>query len=542
MRGEDTDCDGDPDTHGGGPCISCSHRVPGDFDSITSAVDAASDGDAICVEPGSYPEAGINFGGKGLQLVGLAGPGATTIDGEQGGTVLLIDDGEGGDTVVEGFTVRGGYSDRGGGIRVEAASPTLRNLVVTDNHAYQSAEDTGIGGGILLDQSSASLARIVASSNVADDDGGGIWIRDSTLALEDVDASANTAGLYGGGIYSEDSDLTMLAVRLADNEAGIHGGGMWLGGGVSTFTRGEVTGNATDSCEECQGGGLSLSWANAAVQGVTVSRNSSHEGGGIAVSGVASLRDVAITHHDAVSRGGGLYLHDGTALLDRLRVAGNLGGNGGGIYAEIAELELTGGVIAGNTATDSGGGLQLVDTTAVITSATLVANVAQDRGGGIYLASPTLSAQNITVSHNLATEWGGIYLLAGPDPELRYCNVGGNTGGDLAHFASDPTGSSGNLSLVPEFLDIGADDPEEWDVHLIAGGALVDGGNPTWLDPDGSPSDIGAHGAESAGLWDLDLDGYPLWWQPGDYDHGAYPAQGWDCDDADETVYPDHGC
>jgi hypothetical protein len=66
--GGDTDCDGDPDTHRGGPCISCSHRIPGDFDTITEAVDGAAAGDAICVEPGTYPESGIDLGDKGLQL------------------------------------------------------------------------------------------------------------------------------------------------------------------------------------------------------------------------------------------------------------------------------------------------------------------------------------------------------------------------------------------------------------------------------------------------------------------------------------------
>ena len=129
-----------------------------------------------------------------------------------------------------------------------------------------------------------------------------------------------------------------------------------------------------------------------------------------------------------------------------------------------------------------------------------------------------------------------------PIPTFGIATSGATSGGDLAHFEADPTGSSGNLDVTPEFLDIESADPGSWDVHLQSGGALVDAGNPTWLDPDGSPSDIGAYGADSAGLWDLDQDGYPLWWQPGPYDPQAYPAQGWDCDDADPTLYPDHGC
>ena len=53
---------------------------------------------------------------------------------------------------------------------------------------------------------------------------------------------------------------------------------------------------------------------------------------------------------------------------------------------------------------------------------------------------------------------------------------------------------------------------------------------------------MGAYGGAEAGSWDLDLDGYDEWWQPGDYDFGTYPGQGWDCDDMDETAFPGSGC
>ena len=71
---------------------------------------------------------------------------------------------------------------------------------------------------------------------------------------------------------------------------------------------------------------------------------------------------------------------------------------------------------------------------------------------------------------------------------------------------------------------------------------LIDAGDPTLLDPDGSPSDIGAYGGPGAATWDLDWDGYYEWWQPGEYDFGTYPGQGWDCDDGDPGVYPGNGC
>jgi len=71
---------------------------------------------------------------------------------------------------------------------------------------------------------------------------------------------------------------------------------------------------------------------------------------------------------------------------------------------------------------------------------------------------------------------------------------------------------------------------------------LIDAGDPTILDPDGSRSDIGIYGGPAAGGWDQDFDGFFEWWQPGDYDSTDYPALGWDCDDRDEDLYPDSGC
>ena len=56
------------------------------------------------------------------------------------------------------------------------------------------------------------------------------------------------------------------------------------------------------------------------------------------------------------------------------------------------------------------------------------------------------------------------------------------------------------------------------------------------------PSDIGAYGGPGAALWDLDWDGFPEWWQPGEYDRDAYPGLGWDCDDSNPEVHAEAGC
>jgi hypothetical protein len=107
----------------------------------------------------------------------------------------------------------------------------------------------------------------------------------------------------------------------------------------------------------------------------------------------------------------------------------------------------------------------------------------------------------------------------------------------------DFIGVDGNQSIDPEFLDYDpAGDPADWDLHLALNSPLIDAGDPSLYDPDGSDSDIGAYSGEDAGLYDSDLDGAPLWWQPGPYDPVDYPAEGWDCDDLDGAVGPGNGC
>ena len=91
---------------------------------------------------------------------------------------------------------------------------------------------------------------------------------------------------------------------------------------------------------------------------------------------------------------------------------------------------------------------------------------------------------------------------------------------------ADPTGTDGNISMDPHYLV--APLAVDWDLHLSTTSPLIDAGDPTILDPDGSPSDIGVYGGPGAGLFDLDGDGYPEWWQPGPYDAVRYPALGWD--------------
>ena len=57
---------------------------------------------------------------------------------------------------------------------------------------------------------------------------------------------------------------------------------------------------------------------------------------------------------------------------------------------------------------------------------------------------------------------------------------------------TDPTGTDGNVSVDPGYTDVSSTDPMDWDLTLAAGSGLIDAGDPSILDTDGSTSDIGA--------------------------------------------------
>ena len=89
--------------------------------SIQTAIVAAVDGvDDVEVAPGTYLEA-INFNGKAIMVYSSGGAAVTTIDGTGFFHVVQCVNGEGSDTILDGFTITGGNANGGAGQDVAAA-------------------------------------------------------------------------------------------------------------------------------------------------------------------------------------------------------------------------------------------------------------------------------------------------------------------------------------------------------------------------------------------------------------------------------------
>ncbi len=155
-------------------------HVPDEFNTIQSAINFSSDSDTILVEPGIYHE-NINFSGKEILLASrflftddpeyISG---TIIDGNELGSVITFNSGEGYSSEVRGFTITNGSTYNGGGIYCSGASPTIRNVLLTGNEAIFN------GGGIICYfGSSPRLISVTITDNIAGSDGGAVYLWES---------------------------------------------------------------------------------------------------------------------------------------------------------------------------------------------------------------------------------------------------------------------------------------------------------------------------------------------------------------------------
>lgn len=150
----------DGDGSAPGPALSASGK--GAFNKLSSAITAASDGDGIIVLPGTYTEI-LDPGGKNVYIVSSGGVAETIIDG--GGTqkCTIFDASETSACVIDGFWLKNGYGAAGGGLYINNASPTIKNVIVSECDC--SALSGSKGGGLYIAASTSIFTNIVLIDN-----------------------------------------------------------------------------------------------------------------------------------------------------------------------------------------------------------------------------------------------------------------------------------------------------------------------------------------------------------------------------------------
>ncbi len=196
--------------------------------SIQDAIDAAVDTDEIVVAPGTYFET-INFLGKAITLRSSDGPEATIIDALFTASVVTCDSGEGPDSVLQAFTITGGYNLNGGGMMNDGSSPTVIGCIFFFNVA-ESLD--GRGGGMYNFGGSPTVIDCTFDENYAfglnQGSGGGMYNRDNSPTVIGCTFIRNVAPLSlgaGGGMYNRNSSPIIINC-LFDANVGTQGGGM----------------------------------------------------------------------------------------------------------------------------------------------------------------------------------------------------------------------------------------------------------------------------------------------------------------------------
>jgi MYXO-CTERM domain-containing protein len=521
----------------------------GDATTIMGALALASTGDIIEVRPGTYNE-DLDFQGRTVTIEG-DDPATTLLTGSGVGAVVRIDSGEGAGTRLAGLTITGGVADEntndaGGGVFVEEVPVALERLIVTGNSATYGAgvmlantsgatvdgctfEDNQsiYAAGLYVYEGDVTITGSSFSDNLArsdaDGSGGGLATYNATVWISDSSFTRNMALEYGGNAYFSQSTVDCARCSFTSATAD-QGGAVYVIAGTLTLAGSDVG----DSSATLGGGLYATGGATITLRSVDVDANFAQYGGGILVNESTLDADHARFDGNVAEGGGGaMYLDESAATFANGLVVGNLAedSNGGGFALDASTLDAWASIFALNTGY-SGGAVHVNDgSTANLQNLTLTENASSNSAGGIRVATGgTLNLTNTIIGWS--SDGSGVSIASGTTVAITYGDLYENEGGAVSG-ADDPTGTNGNVATNPSFVTFADDGAHADDLHLAAGSPVIDAGDPSLLDADGSVSDMGAYGGPKGGDWDAlddDVDGWTV-------------ADG-DCDDADTTIHP----
>ena len=500
--GLDTDCD-----QGVGETL-----VPTDIATVDEAIAGAVDGDAFCLEAGTYTGS-VDLLGKAITLEGAGGSGQVVLE-NPGGRVVFIEGAEG--AALVGLSLqRGQVTDAlGAGLYISDSEVTLRDVEL----AFHSTAGSSDGGVLSVWNSTVILDGVEVRDNETAHDTDiayalapvhfvGSSVSGSGLDVHDNEVIATE--VVGGAVLAWQTDVSLDEVSIEDNAA--YGEFVW---GSAFYAQGEALGYTVELSN-------------------TVFANNTGEAYGLSYGTVtlAGLSDVTLSgvtiegnqdQGDAYGAYAPLWLDENdSATLSNVAVQDNWTSGesviAGAIFADQTEVEATNVLVFGNetAAVDTHYGA-VVDFhpagasawTNVSVHGNSVSGASTVLGAGWTCIDVVTDLTNVTITQNEApsvAQAGGLQGVGlnndGCDMDFTYGNVWDNDGADWGDGLTDPTGTDGVLSVDPGFTDVSGADPATWDLSLSSASPLVDAGHPALVDADASACDIGAYGGPGGSGW-----------------------------------------
>ncbi len=267
---------------------------------IQHAIDLAYSNSGHVIEVGeSVYHENINLHGKNI-LVRSTDPDdmsvvkGTVIDGNSMGSVVTFSGDEDASCSLSGFTITGGNSQDGGGIKGNGTEASISNCIVTGNSA------AGWGGGIY--RFNGIISDCLISGNSADY-GGGMYNNSGSPTVVNCTFNQNIAINFGGGMYNTSSSPTVTNSIFSGNSAD-YGGGMYNNSGSPTVANCTFNGNIATNF----GGGMYNASSSPTVTNCTFSGNSADYGGGMSNRGCSSptVTNCTFSGNSASTDGGGM--------------------------------------------------------------------------------------------------------------------------------------------------------------------------------------------------------------------------------------------
>jgi len=453
---EDSDGDGLRDgveiIRGSDPTSATSSMVlyvPEDIGTIQTALGLAKEGDEIVVAPGHYYE-NLQFPGDDIVLSSVSPTNAaivesTVIYGAGAGSVVTFRGGESPACRLSGFTISGGNTYRGVGIRGNDTLATISDNTIRDNperfgHGLYQCDGT------------------IQDNTITDNSSTGLYDCDGTTQYNTI--AGNSTKRDGGGLYDCGGTIQYNIIR--NNHADV-GGGLYDCDGI--IRNNTITGNTAD-----YGGGLSR--CNAHIENNVISGNSAGEDGG------------GLSHCSA---------RIGNKAIQNNTIAGNSARYGGGLCDCRGTIRNN--TITGNSA---GWGAALYSCKDTIVNCIIWQNDAPEKGPLAHCDAPTYCCiegwtgggrGNFTSDPRLVDPGSGDYHLEARSPCI---DSGGFVDGLTGDFEGNPRpidGVRGYRGDGSDF-DIGAD---EYMPHDSDGDGIMD-------------DDEAANGLDPADPDDADLD------------------------------------